>query len=126
MLAISSDYFNKDLNSFQVNGRIVLQKQQFLISLVNVTLSFSSTIHAATLTSCQRWRSRILELPGYPVPPEVYVPECEEDGRFRKVQCSTSTGECWCVTDDGYMIWGSSVMGKPNCVKKGDYANFAL
>lgn len=29
VLVISSDYFNKDLNSFQVNGRIVLQKQQF-------------------------------------------------------------------------------------------------
>ena len=53
------------------------------------------------------------------MPPGVYFPKCEEDGRFKKVQCLASTEECWCVTDDGFVIWNTAVRGKPNCVKKG-------
>ena len=26
-----------------------------------------------------------------------FVPECEENGDFKKKQCHGSTGECWCV-----------------------------
>ncbi|XP_023238420.1 U24-ctenitoxin-Pn1a-like [Centruroides sculpturatus] len=25
------------------------------------------------------------------------VPECSEDGKFKKKQCSGSSGQCWCV-----------------------------
>ncbi|XP_022090969.1 SPARC-related modular calcium-binding protein 1-like isoform X2 [Acanthaster planci] len=39
----------------------------------------------------------------------VFVPQCEEDGSFSKVQCHQSFGYCWCVTEDGKPIPGSSV-----------------
>lgn len=28
-----------------------------------------------------------------------YMPQCEEDGRFSAVQCHSSTGYCWCVSE---------------------------
>lgn len=83
--------------------------------------SFFSVIYPAILSTCQRWRSRFLDLPGYPVPPGVFIPECEDDGRFRNVQCLGSTGQCWCVTEDGFMIWTTTVRGRPNCDKKGRF-----
>lgn len=73
------------------------------------------------MSTCQRWRSRILNLPGFPVPPGVFIPDCEQDGSFRTVQCLGSTGECWCVTKDGFMIWKTTTRGRPNCQKKGTY-----
>lgn len=83
--------------------------------------SFFSVIYQAILSTCQRWRSRFLDLSGYPVPPGVFIPECEDDGRFRNVQCLGSTGQCWCVTEGGFMIWTTTVRGRPNCDKKGRF-----
>ncbi|GLH12824.1 Proteoglycan Cow [Gryllus bimaculatus] len=47
----------------------------------------------------------------------LYIPECTPDGRYKKIQCYTSTGYCWCVYEDtGIVIPGSSVKDqKPNC-----------
>ena len=78
--------------------------------------------YLAKLSTCQRWKSRILGLPGFPVPPGVFIPECEQDGSFRTVQCLGSTGQCWCVTKDGFMIWTTITRGRPSCDKKGRYA----
>ena len=36
-----------------------------------------------------------------PASPDRFVPRCKEDGRFEEVQCSESTGECWCVDSLG-------------------------
>ena len=30
-----------------------------------------------------------------------YLPQCEEDGSFSRVQCHGSTGYCWCVEPEG-------------------------
>ncbi|XP_022806051.1 uncharacterized protein LOC111343164 [Stylophora pistillata] len=76
-------------------------------------------VYSANITTCQRWRSRILDLPGFPVPPGIFIPDCEPDGGFRPVQCSGSTGYCWCVTKAGFMIWKTSTRGRPTCDKKG-------
>ena len=81
--------------------------------------------HQAKLSTCQRWRSRVLNLPGFLVPPGVFIPDCAQNGSFRTVQCSGSTGLCWCVTKEGYMIWTTTTRGTPNCIKKGGYINSA-
>lgn len=49
----------------------------------------------------------------------MFIPDCEQDGSFRSIQCSGSTGYCWCVTKDGFMIWTTSTRGRPSCDKKG-------
>ncbi|XP_006814758.1 SPARC-related modular calcium-binding protein 1-like isoform X1 [Saccoglossus kowalevskii] len=46
----------------------------------------------------------------------LFIPECTEEGSFREVQCYASTGYCWCVTDQGKPIPGSSVRyQQPHC-----------
>jgi len=41
------------------------------------------------------------------------VPRCRtEDGAYTDEQCHNATGYCWCVTDDGKPIPGSSTHGR--------------
>ncbi|XP_013877645.1 thyroglobulin [Austrofundulus limnaeus] len=48
----------------------------------------------------------------------LFVPQCEADGSWKLVQCSYSTGQCWCVDEDGDYISGSLSSRStrlPNC-----------
>lgn len=46
----------------------------------------------------------------------IFIPECNEDGTFAQVQCHTWTGYCWCVTNDGKPVSGSSAHNRtPVC-----------
>ncbi|XP_071504825.1 SPARC-related modular calcium-binding protein 1-like isoform X1 [Diadema antillarum] len=46
----------------------------------------------------------------------MFVPRCNDDGSYATVQCHKAIGYCWCVTDDGKPIPGSSVReGNPTC-----------
>ncbi|XP_061914016.1 testican-2 [Entelurus aequoreus] len=42
-----------------------------------------------------------------------FIPNCDEDGFYRKLQCDR--GECWCVDQYGGEVAGSRVGGKPDC-----------
>eukprot|EP00999_Lentomonas_sp_LEN2_P001085 NODE_2091_length_655_cov_66.731061_g2041_i0.p2 GENE.NODE_2091_length_655_cov_66.731061_g2041_i0~~NODE_2091_length_655_cov_66.731061_g2041_i0.p2 ORF type:complete len:175 (-),score=48.99 NODE_2091_length_655_cov_66.731061_g2041_i0:55-579(-) len=45
-----------------------------------------------------------------------YVPHCDDDGSFSRVQCWGSTGYCWCVEkQSGKTIPGTKVRGQPKC-----------
>lgn len=46
---------------------------------------------------------------------EVYVPDCDQDGFFRAVQCGPTGNVCWCVDKHGVPVAGTRVFGKPNC-----------
>lgn len=52
--------------------------------------------------------------------PGAYVPQCDEQGGFMPVQCSGSTGFCWCVDATGTEMTGTSARGASfsvdNCV----------
>lgn len=45
----------------------------------------------------------------------MYIPSCDEDGYYRKVQCDQSRGECWCVDQHGGELMGSRIHGNPDC-----------
>ncbi|XP_070768943.1 CD74 molecule, major histocompatibility complex, class II invariant chain a [Enoplosus armatus] len=47
-----------------------------------------------------------------------YVPQCDEQGRYKPMQCWHSTGYCWCVDEDGKVIEGTSMRGRPDCQKR--------
>ncbi|XP_053541158.1 testican-2 [Ictalurus punctatus] len=47
--------------------------------------------------------------------PGMFIPSCDEDGYYRKLQCDQSRAECWCVDLHGTEVTGSRVHGKPDC-----------
>lgn len=49
----------------------------------------------------------------------IYIPSCDEDGYYRKVQCDQSRGECWCVDQHGGEMMGTRSHGNPDCGKMG-------
>ncbi|KAK1882056.1 Testican-2 [Dissostichus eleginoides] len=48
----------------------------------------------------------------------MYIPSCDEDGYYRKVQCDQSRGECWCVDQHGGEMMGTRIHGNPDCGKR--------
>uniref|UniRef100_A0A1A8HE69 Testican-2 n=2 Tax=Nothobranchius korthausae TaxID=1143690 RepID=A0A1A8HE69_9TELE len=53
--------------------------------------------------------------------PGIFIPICDEDGYYRRVQCDQSRGECWCVDQHGEMM-GSRVHGSPECDEIAGYS----
>ncbi|XP_051946201.1 testican-2-like [Xyrauchen texanus] len=64
---------------------------------------------------CLAELERIQEKEGAKKKPDTYIPSCDEDGFFRKLQCDKSKGECWCVDQHGGELMGSRIHGNPDC-----------
>uniref|UniRef100_H3BC84 Testican-2 n=1 Tax=Latimeria chalumnae TaxID=7897 RepID=H3BC84_LATCH len=45
----------------------------------------------------------------------VFIPSCDEDGYYRKMQCDQNNEECWCVDQHGMELTGTRVHGNPDC-----------
>uniref|UniRef100_A0AAY3ZTE0 Testican-2 n=1 Tax=Denticeps clupeoides TaxID=299321 RepID=A0AAY3ZTE0_9TELE len=52
----------------------------------------------------------------------VYIPSCDEDGYYRKMQCDQVRGECWCVDHNGEELTGSRTTGRPDCEAVAGYS----
>ncbi|NWI56611.1 NID2 protein, partial [Calyptomena viridis] len=60
------------------------------------------------LTPCEHARMYPREVPPGPSPVgDGHVPQCDEQGRYRPLQCHGSTGHCWCVDAAGQEIAGT-------------------
>ncbi|NXG04391.1 NID2 protein, partial [Sakesphorus luctuosus] len=60
------------------------------------------------LTPCEHARMYPREvLPGPSPVGDGHVPQCDEEGRYRPLQCHGSTGHCWCVDAAGQEIAGT-------------------
>ncbi|XP_056431816.1 neurocan core protein-like [Gadus chalcogrammus] len=57
----------------------------------HITNTLEVAHHITHLTRCQSEREKPLLRPGS------YVPTCDDGGNFTPMQCSASTGYCWCV-----------------------------
>uniref|UniRef100_A0A673HR78 SPARC-related modular calcium-binding protein 1-like n=1 Tax=Sinocyclocheilus rhinocerous TaxID=307959 RepID=A0A673HR78_9TELE len=55
---------------------------------------------ADSLKTCKHERMSVLTEAAIRGSEERFVPECSADGRYRAVQCHSSTGYCWCVRVD--------------------------
>ncbi|XP_077092914.1 testican-2 isoform X1 [Siphateles boraxobius] len=54
--------------------------------------------------------------------PDAYIPSCDEDGFYRRLQCDKSRGECWCVDQHGGELMGSRIHGNPDCDEVATYS----
>ncbi|XP_055571561.1 nidogen-2 isoform X1 [Falco cherrug] len=60
------------------------------------------------LTPCQHERLYPRAVPPGPSPvDDGHMPQCDEEGRYRPLQCHRSTGHCWCVDAAGQEIAGT-------------------
>ncbi|NWW78182.1 NID2 protein, partial [Climacteris rufus] len=60
------------------------------------------------LTPCEHARMYPREVPPGPSPVgNGHVPQCDEQGRYRPLQCHGSSGHCWCVDAAGQEIAGT-------------------
>ncbi|XP_033918388.1 nidogen-2 isoform X8 [Melopsittacus undulatus] len=60
------------------------------------------------LTPCQHEQLYPREVPPGPSPvSNGHVPQCDEEGQYRPLQCHSSTGYCWCVDAAGQEIAGT-------------------
>uniref|UniRef100_A0A0B8RUW7 MHC class II-associated invariant chain CD74 n=1 Tax=Philothamnus irregularis TaxID=1899461 RepID=A0A0B8RUW7_9SAUR len=49
------------------------------------------------------------------VHPGRFCAHCDEKGNYLPLQCSSSSGYCWCVYRNGTLIEGSKIFGRPDC-----------
>lgn len=49
----------------------------------------------------------------------IFIPSCDEDGYYRKMQCDQSGGDCWCVDQLGLELTGTRTHGSPDCGEPG-------
>ncbi|XP_041941809.1 thyroglobulin [Alosa sapidissima] len=66
-----------------------------------------SAIHC--LTSCQQHRQRVLQRGN----DDTLLPACSDSGEYQPVQCQPTTGQCWCVDQEGMEIYGTRQNGRP-------------
>uniref|UniRef100_F1RIW2 Testican-3 n=1 Tax=Sus scrofa TaxID=9823 RepID=F1RIW2_PIG len=56
-----------------------------------------------------------------------YIPQCDEDGYYKPMQCHGSAGQCWCVDRYGNEVVGSRTDGVADCAAdfeiSGDFAS---
>lgn len=51
-----------------------------------------------------------------------FVPSCDDDGYFRRVQCDVGRGQCWCVDPHGGELTGTRIHGTPECDEVAGYS----
>lgn len=56
--------------------------------------------------------------PPFIFPTGAFIPSCDEDGYYRKMQCDPGSGECWCVDHLGMELTGTRIHGTPDCGKE--------
>ncbi|XP_069712857.1 nidogen-2 isoform X3 [Phaenicophaeus curvirostris] len=63
------------------------------------------------LTPCEHERlyPRVVP-PGPSLVGDGHVPQCDEEGRYRPLQCHSSSGHCWCVDAAGQEIAGTRTL----------------
>ena len=73
---------------------------------------------AVVMTPCQMARKNSSGLPFG----SSYLIRCKQDGSYEEVQCSGSTGFCWCVDKNGSELEGTKTRGPLKCPALGLYA----
>ncbi|NWJ04173.1 TICN2 protein, partial [Crypturellus undulatus] len=66
---------------------------------------------------CLRELEKIHVLEATKKKPGVFIPSCDEDGYYRRLQCEQGGGECWCVDQLGQELTGTRGHGRPDCGK---------
>lgn len=72
----------------------------------------------SVMTPCQKAQKNSSSLPVG----DSHLIRCKQDGSYEEVQCSGSTGFCWCVDEKGFQLNGTKTRGPLKCPSLGLYA----
>lgn len=93
-----------------VNGLILVYSFAY-IEHISAYLTKSFVCLGGTVTSCQRkYREAPLQYLR-----RFLVLRCKLDGQYEEVQCQGSTGQCWCVDQDGKELSGTRTTKEVRC-----------
>lgn len=73
-------------------------------------------------THCEHYRDSQGSQDGFPQV-GAFIPECDEEGQYRPLQCHGSIGQCWCVDNQGQERAGTKTprgTPPPNCDQPGE------
>lgn len=70
------------------------------------------------LTACQEDRMRAFGWNGRFIV-GLMIPRCRPDGSFQPQQCQESTGQCWCVDENGNELHGTKSSSQITCSSQG-------
>ena len=71
----------------------------------------------SVMTPCQKAQKNSSSLPFG----DSHLIRCKQDGSYEEVQCSGSTGFCWCVDEKGFQLNGTKTRGPLKCPSLGLY-----
>ncbi|XP_059814006.1 nidogen-2 isoform X2 [Hypanus sabinus] len=75
-------------------------------------------------TACQQQQEQLRAILSLRSPISgLHIPQCDEEGNFRPLQCHHSTGYCWCVHENGQEVPGTMTppgISQPHCDQPGD------
>ena len=54
-------------------------------------------------SDCEKLRKSVSLKSSGTLESDVYLPQCETDGKFSTMQCNSKLGMCWCVDEQGFM-----------------------
>ena len=86
-----------------------------IYSFTELSVSSFTCFSGGAVTSCQR---RYRKGP-FQLSQNLFVPRCKLDGRYEAVQCQSSSGECWCVDQNGKEILKTRSTELIKCPVKG-------
>ena len=72
----------------------------------------------SVMTPCQKAQKNSSSLPFG----DSHLIRCKQDGSYEEVQCSGSTGSCWCVDEKGFQLNRTKTRGPLKCPALGLYA----
>ena len=101
----------------QVNDIFIKSQTITTVASLNVFTSLPNTVDTPP-TPCQLDVEKALQTP---YSSDQFVPRCKKDGNYEEVQCSDSTGECWCVDSLGVELRGTRSQDIVTCPGMGMY-----
>lgn len=102
-----------ETSKLTANKIFACKKDQYVFPRTTV-ISFA----VGGLSPCQRAQQNASVVPFG----TSYLIQCKQDGSYEEVQCSGSTGYCWCVNQNGTKLLGSSTRGSLKCPVLGKFA----
>lgn len=105
----------------KINFRSIFERQflDILKTLAPLTSLNYILVLSKLRTECQKKRDDALNFRTVNININRDVPQCKPDGSYDDIQCSATTGRCWCVYYNNLPVLSTETDAKPYCPQTG-------